>query len=228
MTDTTIRIFPLGDSALTVEFGRSISEQLNRKAIALADHFDALKFPGFIEAVPAYSSTTIFYDLIAVRKSFPEFPTAFDAVSSLASNAVRNVDISSTGSRRSVEIPVHFDEGSALDMNEIADHSGLTPDEVIEVFTSRSYRVFMLGFLPGFSYMGEIDDRIAIPRKDSPRTLVPKGSIGLAGNQTGIYSLDSPGGWQIIGRTDIEMFTPGDETPCFLQAGDEVRFIVHR
>ena len=100
----------------------------------------------------------------------------------------------------------------------------MSPDDVVEIFTGRIYRVFMIGFLPGFSYMGEVDDRIATPRKESPRTVVHKGSVGIAGKQTGIYSLDSPGGWQIIGRTDIEIFTRMPNS-SFLTAGDMVRFV---
>jgi KipI family sensor histidine kinase inhibitor len=100
----------------------------------------------------------------------------------------------------------------------------LTPDKVVEIFLSKTYRVFMLGFLPGFSYMGEVDERIVTPRRQTPRTKVPKGSVGIAGRQTGIYSLESPGGWQIIGRTIVELFTPEAETPTFLQAGDSVKF----
>ena len=225
MNDKTIRIFPLGDSALTVEFGNSISVNFNQRAIALANHFETERFPGFIESVPAYSSTTIFYDLPAVRKNFPESLTAFDAVKSIAREALKTVNSSDEGESRTVEIPVHFDTESALDLEFVSNNSGLSPDRTIEIFTGKSYRVFMLGFLPGFSYMGEVDDRIATTRKETPRTLVPKGSVGIAGTQTGIYSLASPGGWQVIGRTDLEMFTPNVDQLSYLRPGDEVKFI---
>lgn len=225
MSDDKVRIFPLGDSALTIEFGRAISPTLNQKAIALSDFFEKNPFPGFVESVPAYSSTTLFYDLSCVRRNFPEFSTAFEAVKSLAVEAVNGLESFPTETKGKIEIPLHFDEESTLDLRFVADHSGLTPDAVIEIFTGKTYRVFMLGFLPGFSYMGEVDERIATPRKESPRLLVPKGSVGIAGKQTGIYSLDSPGGWQIIGRTDLEMFTPDAETPSLLQPGDEIQFV---
>ena len=228
MKDEKIRIFPLGDSALTVEFGNSISQTVNQKAIALANHIEAGGFPGFIESVPAYSSTTIFCDLVGVRKNFSEFPTAFDAVKTIVEKALKTLVESDENDSRLVEIPVHFDAESGLDLAYVAETSGLTTDEVIEIFTTKTYRVFMLGFLPGFTYMGEVDDRIAIPRKESPRMLLPKGSVGIAGKQTGIYSLESPGGWRIVGRTDIEMFTPAADPPSLLQPGDEVRFITVR
>ena len=225
MDDEKIRIFPLGDSALTVEFDNAISQAINKKAIALANHIETEGFPGFIESVPAYSSTTIFYDLVTVRKHFPGFPTAFDAIKSIAEMALKTLTDTDETHSRLVEIPVHFDEESTLDLIYVAEIHGLAPAEVIDIFTSKTYRVFMLGFLPGFTYMGEVDDRINTPRKETPRTLLPKGSVGIAGKQTGIYSLESPGGWHILGRTDVEMFTPAANQPTLLQPGDEVRFI---
>ncbi len=226
MSDEMIRIFPLGDSALTVEFGSAISHAINTKAIALADHFDKNRFAGYIESVPAYSSTTIFYDLVVVRKGFPEFQTAFDAVKTLAEAATSNLDVSVNCDSRLIKIPIRFDDESSLDLDIVSTHSGISPDEVIAIFTSKTYRVYMLGFLPGFTYMGEVDERIATPRKETPRTIVPKGSVGIAGRQTGIYSLECPGGWQIIGRTDVEMFMPEADPPSYLQAGDKIKFVV--
>lgn len=218
------RIFPLGDSALTVEFGNVISPELNKKAIALANAIDRNPFPGLIETVPAYTTVTVFYDLVEVRKAFPECPTSFEAIKGLILKLVSALETSIESEERLVEIPVTFDRESEFDLAYIAGHHGLSIDEVIEIFTSKTYRVYMLGFLPGFSYMGEVDERISTPRKETPRTAVPKGSIGIAGRQTGIYSLASPGGWQIIGRTEIVMFDPQREPPAFLRASDLVRF----
>ena len=225
MAKDGIRIFPLGDSALTVEFGNSISVDLNRRAIALAGHFQNNPFPGFVETVPAYASATIFYKLVEVRSAFPEFPSAFDAVKSLAATAIRNLIASQPEAARNIEIPIHFDAESALDLDCVAEQNNLSRGEVIDIFTAVTYRVFMLGFLPGFTYMGEVDERIATPRHETPRTMVPKGSVGIAGRQTGIYSLASPGGWQIIGRTDVEIFTPNDDDVCLLRPGDQVKFV---
>jgi KipI family sensor histidine kinase inhibitor len=120
-----------------------------------------------------------------------------------------------------MEIPVDF---GGEDLNVVAEFSGLSTSGVVEIFLSRQYRVYMLGFLPGFAYMGEVDERIAVPRRATPRTKVPKGSVGIAGKQTGIYPFESPGGWQIIGRTPVEMFAPDREEPCLLRPGDIVRF----
>ncbi len=220
-----VRFTSLGDSALTVEFGNVISVELNVTAIALSNRLAQDPFPGFIESVPAYASTSIFYDISEVRRNFPEFPDAFQAVSSIADRALGDLDTTASSPSRLVDIPVRFDPDSGPDLKIVAERSGLSPEAVIEIFTGTVYRVFMLGFLPGFSYMGEVDERIATPRKSTPQAVVPKGSVGIAGKQTGIYSLASPGGWQIIGRTDVDMFTPDDESPCLLRPGDNVRFM---
>lgn len=225
MSYESIRIFPLGDTALTVEFSTGISQEINRKAIALGEHFQQNPFPGFIEAVPAYSSTTLFYDVVGVKRSYPQFPTAFAAVNHLAVAAINSRETPPDQPSRTVDVPISFDKASALDLDLIAGGSGLSPEDVIAVFTAVTYRVYMLGFLPGFTYMGEVDDLIATPRKESPRLIVPKGSVGIAGRQTGIYSLESPGGWQIIGRTSLNLFTPNKDVPCLLLPGDAVRFV---
>jgi len=218
------KIFPLGESALTIDFGNEISVELNNRVLKLANFFAENSFAGFEEIVPAYSSLTIFYDVLKVRQNFPEFATAFEAVRNFVENALKNSTDLQTNETRTIEIPVCFDKEFALDLDFIAANSNLSPEKAVEIFLGKTYRVFMLGFLPGFSYMGEVDKRIAAPRKQTPRTKVPKGSVGIAGKQTGIYSLSSPGGWQIIGKTNIELFTPEAETPTFLQAGDSVQF----
>ena len=225
MSDPPVKLFSLGDSAITAEFGNEISVDLNNKAIALSNYLEEHPFAGFIESVPAYSSTTVYYDISTVRRSFPEFDTAFEAVKHVVLKAVGSMDMASMENIRTIEIPIKFDRESALDLEFVAERSGLNWDDVINIFTGTTYRVFMLGFLPGFSYLGEVDERIATPRRDSPRLSVPKGSVGIAGKQTGIYSLESPAGWQIIGRTDTEMFKPVDESPCLLAPGDNVRFV---
>jgi inhibitor of KinA len=219
-----MKIFPLGENALTIDFGNEISLELNSRVLQLADFFGRGDFVGFIEIVPAYSSLTIFYDVFKVRKHFPAFQTAFEAVKALVENALPNLHEIEFVEPRLIEIPVRFDAESALDLDSVAAENNLTREEVLEIFLARTYRVFMLGFLPGFAYMGEVDERIATPRKPAPRLKVPRGSVGIAGRQTGVYPFESPGGWQIIGRTTQELFTPHAENPTFLQAGDWVKF----
>lgn len=219
-----IKIFPLSTNVLTIEFGNEISGTLNRRAINLSRYFEKNRFQGFIETVPAYASVTIFYDVYKVKKNFPEFATAFDAVKNLVEIALENLSEIADFESRLVKIPVSFAQEFALDLEFVAETNNLTTIEVIKIFTAQTYRVFMLGFLPGFAYLGEIDERISAPRKSSPRLKVPKGSVGIAGRQTGIYPLESPGGWQIIGRTDLEMFDFKKENPSLLQVGDLVKF----
>lgn len=224
MKDDDLRFFSLGENALTVDYGNKISEDLNDRVLGLDRYFRSNSFPGMIETVPAYSSLTVFFDACVVRNSFPEFKTAFEAVKKLVADAVRKAKTLKKDAHLTLEIPVFFDKISGPDLEDVARLHKLSPAKVIDIFTSKTYRVFMLGFLPGFAYMGEVDEQIATPRRASPRTKVAKGSVGIAGRQTGIYPFESPGGWQIIGRTTTELFVPDDETPCFLSAGDEVKF----
>jgi inhibitor of KinA len=220
-----MRIFPLGDNAITIEFGNEVSLGLNRKALALARHFDSNAFCGFIESVPAYASTTIFYDVATVRRTYPDHKSAFDAVSMLVENAVDALPESEIMTGQTIEIPVHFSDDVSLDMNELSDWSGLSNDEIIAIFLERTYNVYMIGFLPGFAYLGEVDGRIAMPRKRSPRLKVPPGSVAIGGRQTGVYPLESPGGWHIIGTTEMKMFDPEKGDLCPLRPGDQVKFV---
>ena len=211
-----MRIFSLGDSAATIEFGNEISIELNDRAIAVANHLTMHSFEAMIEAAPAYASVTVFYD--PTRTSFP-------AVKAILSAACDKASAITKPHSHTVEIPVTVSAAISPDLDRVAGFAKLTIEEMLDIFFERSYRVYMLGFLPGFAYMGEVDERIAAPRLDTPRTNVAKGSVGIAGKQTGIYPLESPGGWNIIGRTELEMFDPTSDQPCTLKPGDEVRFV---
>ena len=219
------QIFPLGTGALTVDFGNRISVDLNERAISLAEYFEANPFPGFIETLPAYASVAIFYDPTATRRAFPDSASSFEAVRDLVTTALKDLQTRATGESRVVEIPVDFGQDAALDLPHIAEQGGISASDAIDIFVSRTYRVYMIGFLPGFAYMGEVDERIATPRRPSPRLKVPRGSVGIAGRQTGIYPLESPGGWQIIGQTSMNLFDAAANPPSVLKAGDSVRFI---
>jgi inhibitor of KinA len=224
MIEDKPKFFSLGENAITVEFANEIAAALNDRVLSVASYLDAHPFPGFIETFPAISSLTVFFDTYGVRRGFPEFDTAFKAVKEIIIEALKNTIVSAPADTRTHEIPVFFDEASAPDLKIVAEMNKITSKEVIDIFTSSFYRVFMIGFLPGFAYMGELDDRIAAPRKETPRVRVPKGSVGIAERQTGIYPFESPGGWQVIGKTTSEVFTADDETPCLFKAGDRVKF----
>ncbi len=210
-----MRIFPLGDSAATIEFGNEISTELNARAIALANDLSNVPFAGLIEAVPAYASVTVFYDRL----------TQFESVKGELERRANSLLILDKVNADLVEIPIFISDVTAPDLGRVADFANLSRDETLDIFLSQTYRVYMLGFLPGFAYMGEVDERIAAPRLETPRTRVQMGSVGIAGKQTGIYPLESPGGWNIIGVTDLPMFDPTLDQPCLLKPGDEVRFV---
>lgn len=219
------RIFPLSENALTIEFGNEISPDLNDRAMTVADAIADAGLPGLIEASPAYSSVTVFYDLSAVKRASAGM-TAFAFLSSAIDSIVRKARKAGRAVEKTVEIPLRIGKEFSLDLEYIASERGVSPDEVIEIFLSRTYRVYMLGFLPGFAYMGDVDERIATGRRATPRLKVPKGSVAIAGRQTGIYPFESPGGWQVIGRTSLEMFEPSKKNPCRVEPGDGVRFVI--
>lgn len=218
------QIFPISEHAVTIDFGNEISVALNEKVIELTSVIGENNFIGFIETVPAYSSLTVFFDLMTVKKNYPTFPTAFAFVKSFIENALKSLPKIDFNLYRLIEIPVDYSEKFALDLEFVANNADLSQAEVIKIHTAQIYRVFMIGFLPAFAYLGEVDERIATPRKQTPRTKIEKGSVGIAGKQTGIYPLESPGGWQIIGKTDLELFKPESNEISLLKTGDFVQF----
>ncbi len=218
------KIFPISENALTIDFGNEISVEFNEKVIQIACFIEKNKFAGFIELIPAYSSLTVFYDLITVRKNYENFSNAFSAVKNLVEFGLKSLPTVKKIEPRLIKIPVNYSKEFAPDLEFVALRARLSQAEVVKIHTSGLYRVFMIGFLPAFAYLGEVDPRIATPRRETPRTKIEKGSVGIAGRQTGIYPLESPGGWQIIGQTDLEMFQPASENISLLKTGDLVRF----
>jgi inhibitor of KinA len=218
------KIFPLGDSALTVDFGNIIDEPINEEVITLFHVLQQEPVPGMIEAVPAYSSLTIYYDVMAIRKKTLPGQPVYEWMSEKMNERLHKPLPEKDTTTTLVNIPVCYEKEFAPDIENLAMEKNISIEEVIRIHTSKSYRVFMLGFLPGFAYMGEVDERIVMPRKPQPVT-VAAGSVGIAGKQTGIYPLVSPGGWQIIGRTPFNLFNKEKEQPTILKAGNLVQFI---
>ncbi len=208
-------IQPAGDSALLVTFCRVIDLATNRQAQALARSLAAHRLPGFIEAVPGYSTVLVHYDLLAL--SYPEVEAWVRACLPEGDGEF--------APPRKVEIPVRYGGADGPDLGFVAAHNRLTPAEVIHRHAARAYPVFMMGFTPGFPYLGGLDPAIAAPRLATPRSRVPAGSVGIAGEQTGIYPIDSPGGWRIIGRTPLRLFDPQRDPPFLLEPGDLVCFV---
>ena len=219
------KIYPLGENALTVDFGNRISAEANDLVITLSKTIKNNKFKGFREILPAYSSLTVFYDVAEILSFYGNRKTAFQTVEKFTESLIAKSRLKEKIQPKTFKIPVSFDQDSALDLGFILEKNSLSSEEFKEIFLAKTYRVFMLGFLPGFAYLGELDKEIAAPRRKTPRTKVPKGSVGIAGRQTGVYPLESPGGWQIIGRTEIDFFTPDEKKPTLLNIGDSVKFI---
>lgn len=217
------RIFPLGDAALTVDFGNRIDEILNGEVIARFNQLRQQPLPGMIEAVPAYCSLTVFYDVLLLKKKNHLHQTVYEWMKQELEERLQQPVLTNTMTERLIKIPVCYEDEFAMDIQQLATTKNISVDDVVQTHTARQYKVYMLGFLPGFSYMGEVDEKIAMPRKPQPVN-VAAGSVGIAGKQTGIYPLASPGGWQIIGRTPLKLFNEADEEPTLLRAGDRVQF----
>ena len=219
---TLYKIFPLGDSGLTVDFGNIIDESLNKLVHTVFYQLQKDPVPGIIEALPAYSSLTIYYDIPFIRKISGQ-KTAFEWMSEKIKDYLSRERIEVEDSGTLIRIPVCYEKEYGTDLDFIALLNQITIDEIIHLHTSTIYRVYMLGFLPGFAYMGMVDEKIATPRKQFPAP-VEAGSVGIAGRQTGIYPLNSPGGWQIIGRTPLKLFDNEKENPTLFRSGDSVQF----
>lgn len=213
-------ISPVGDHAVNMEFGTEISDAINDRVYALADVLEA-ESPAWVrELVPTYRSLLVHYD--GLQFDFETVKAELSQVVSANSSGV------SDASRRSplvYELPTAYGGEYGPDLESVAENAAVTADEVIEVHSSTAYRVYMIGFSPGFPYLGGMSDKIATPRLTTPRTRVPAGSVGIAESQTGVYPTASPGGWQLIGRTPVRLFDQSKNPPSVLQPGHFVRFV---
>ncbi len=210
-----IRFLPCGESAVTVEFSREMSEEANRKIRFLAAQIERAHIRGILETVPTFCSMTVYFDPLRISRT------------RLEKKLLRLIDAykeDSAGTRRVFLIPVCYEDDYAPDMADVCKLTGLTKEEVIRIHSSTDYLIYMLGFLPGFPYLGGMDPRIEAARLDSPRTAIPEGAVGIGGKQTGIYPLASPGGWRLIGRTPVKVYDPSREQPILYRAGDYIRF----
>jgi inhibitor of KinA len=215
-------VFPLGDTALILDFGNQVDPGINRKVMDLFHLLRESLPPFVIDLVPAYSSLAIYYDVAAMYRPGEE-ETSFERMAQWLEKFIRTHHHSTIEETRNLEIPVCYGGGFGTDVNELLEARGLSLEELIRIHTSTEYRVYMIGFLPGFSYMGLVDDRIVMPRRAEPRT-VAGGSVGIAGKQTGIYPMECPGGWQIIGRTPKKTFDGKKAEPVLLRPGDQIKF----
>lgn len=222
ITTAAYHISPLGDTALLIDFGNKIDENINKQVIARASQLKE-NLVAVTEVVPAYSSVAVYFDLVKLKKQTPKDKLVYEHLKETVEQLLLQPLSLQEKEERLIKIPVCYDPEFAIDIHSIASKNNLNVEEVIALHVSKIYRVYMLGFLPGFSYLGEVDERIATPRKAEPQP-VAAGSVGIAGKQTGIYPLASPGGWQIIGRTPMKFFDATANEPALLRAGDSVQF----
>ncbi|RFB17200.1 5-oxoprolinase subunit PxpB [Bacillus sp. HNG] len=206
-------ILPVGDMALQIFYNRPASKDLQKQIQRTTKQIERMRLQGVVELVPAFQSITIYYNPIL---------TSYKNLSEQVSEICRGISpIENVTLKEVIVIPTCYD---GEDLEHVALSSGLSTEEVISLHSSASYLVYMIGFLPGFPYLKGLSDRLATPRLSNPRLKVPKGAVGIGGDQTGIYPLESPGGWNLIGRTPVPLFDPKKREPFLLKAGDFLRF----
>jgi inhibitor of KinA len=212
---SAFRIVLAGDSALVVEFEDRIDPAVNARAIALAEALQSARLTGVRDVVPTFRSVAVYFDPLH---------TGGDALIARVETEAARASPETRATRPPVRIPVCYGGELGPDLGDVAVFAGMDEAAVVAAHTARTYRVFMLGFVPGFAYLGTVDDRIAMPRRTSPRVRVPVGSVAIAGVQTGIYPMETPGGWRLVGRTPTKPFDPNRLEPFLLKAGDAVQF----
>jgi inhibitor of KinA len=209
------RVVSAGDSVLVVEFEDRIDPAVNARAIAVSDAIQAARLSGVRDVVPTYRSVAVYFDPLRVD---------YQQLRALLDREAAEPVPEASAPRVPLRLPVCYGDDLGPDLDAVASFARMSPDEVVRLHAAATYRVFMLGFVPGFAYMGIVDERIAAPRHSTPRVRVPIGSVGIAGVQTGIYPAETPGGWQLIGRTRVKPFDPSRTEPFLLKAGDAVQF----
>ena len=215
--ENSVRFLFSGDSALVIEFGNEISADINKKIRKMMDDIKKENIDGIVELVPTYCSLLINYDVLKI-----DYNTLVEKLKTFLNNDLETAEGEEV---TLVEIPTLYNDEVGPDLSYVAEHNKLSKEEVIKIHTGADYLVYMLGFMPGFTYLGGMSEKIATPRLESPRLQIYPGSVGIAGKQTGMYPSMSPGGWRIIGRTPLKLYNPDSDTPVYISSGDYVRYV---
>jgi inhibitor of KinA len=218
---------PLGDSAVTVTFGAAIDETAHRRLHGAVQRIRDANLAGVIDLIPAFTSFAVHYDPVQIEGpngAATDSISPYENLIKQLRTLLQDLGDEPMFAGRTVEIPVCYGGDLGPDLDDVARQHALTADDVIARHAAGNYLVYMVGFMPGFAYLGGLDSRLATPRRKSPRTVVPARTVGIGGTQTGVYPLESPGGWNLIGRTPLAIFDVGREEPTLLAAGDRVRF----
>jgi len=213
------RIVALGDSAILIQLGEEIDPAVNRRVHALACLVEVSAIAGIIETVPAYATLLVHYDPLIL---------SFTQIKNILREKLTWIQENESRKSRLVEAPVQYGGELGPDLESVASHCGLRVEDVIRIHSEKTYTVYMMGFTPGYPYMGKLDDALIMPRLETPRTRVPAGTVAIAGSQTGIYSIESPGGWNLIGWTPLKLFDPNSDSPFLFAPSDEVKFVVEK
>ncbi|MDD6657533.1 MAG: 5-oxoprolinase subunit PxpB [Lachnospiraceae bacterium] len=209
------RMCPVGDQAILCEFGNKIDEKINDEVQALTRQIKSASFPGVVEILPTYRSLLVFYDSSQI---------SYKKLSKKIGSFHRDSTGQEAGSKKIRIVPCLYGGEYGPDLSDMADQLGMSEAEIINIHKSVDYKIYMLGFLPGFVYLGGLDERIHMPRLDVPRTKIPERSVGIGGNQTGVYPMESPGGWRLIGSTPLNFYNPASNPPVLCEAGEYIRF----
>lgn len=215
VNNETYKIIPVGDMGVSIQFEQVISESVNDRVIELSARVREELKAGIIGMVPSYCSLLIYYEPNEI---------AYQEILTTLKKLLNEKTAAGTSQAKVIHIPVCYDASFGPDLNFVASKNNLSESEVIKIHSNSYYRIYMLGFTPGFPYLGGMDKKIATPRLAAPRTKIPAGSVGIAGEQTGIYPLESPGGWRLIGRTPVKLYNPDSMSPFLLRAGDYIKF----
>ena len=211
-----VRYLPAGDEALVIEFGKTIDEEINNRVISMATSIRNKRIKGVREILPTYRSLMVFYN--------PKKISYIRLVSTVKALGFKENE-GEEEEKKTLIVPCCYDDSFGPDLSDMSKELGLTKEEIVKIHSKKKYKIYMLGFLPGFVYLGGLDKRINIPRLQTPRTKIPARSVGIGGAQTGVYPVDSPGGWRLIGSTPLDFYDIKREDPVLCEAGEYIRFM---